>query len=310
MSAPNESMKGDSKIVDGLKVTPVKIRANVLDCMFWADANGTAFWAFDGSGTIFRISFPDLVVTQKIELNKKCSWLAPSAEGLIVSVEETQELWVLDPGTFAVKKSIKIPRIKRASSAPNLSLAFVETSPPLFYDVSQVDLKSGAVSLPAPHASHPTLSPDGKYLFVLGDGNMQRFVIRDGKAIHEQSSPRIAEGPASPGPFVSPDAKFVCMPAYGGNGGKGAIHMYPVENIERPEVVLMPGRPGVMVVNADPANGKFYALGLMVFDKEGKLEKDYKLDAGNIKQMLIHPKGGKMLLLGAGKFLLVEVPPK
>ena len=228
VSTSNDSVKGDAKDVMGAVTTPVKIRANILDCMFWADNAGTALWAIDGGGTIFRISFPDLKVTQKIELGRKCCWLAPSAEGLIVSVEETEELWVLDPATFAVKKAIKVPKIKRASSAANLSLAFAHDG----RGVLQVDLKTGALSTVSGHAWNPTVSPDGKYLFTQAGGeNMARYVIRDGKAIHEQTGPRIS-GSGS-GPFVSPDSKFVCLTAYNGNAPSGGgIYVYPVENIE------------------------------------------------------------------------------
>ena len=314
VSTPNDSVKGDAKAVDDLKVTSVKIRANVLDCMFWADANGTAFWAIDGSGTIFRVSFPDLVVTQKIELGRRCCWLAASAEGLIVSVEETEELWVLDPATFAVKKAIKVPRIRHASSASNLSVAFAHLAPDgpaRDTDVLQIDLKTGAISKIASQCVkpwNPTVSPNGKYLFFRsGNECLERYVIRDGNAVFEQKSDGIVKG-GGPGPLVSPNSKIISVPS-GITSGAG-INVYPVENIERPEVILKPGKPDVWVANADPTTGKYYAAGLLVYDKEGKLEKDYKLDAGNIKQMLVHPKGGKMLLLGSGKFLLVELPKK
>ena len=68
VSTPNESVKGQPAKVEGLAVTPVKITANVLGCMFWADKEGTAFWAVDGSGVIYNVSFPDLTITQKIDL--------------------------------------------------------------------------------------------------------------------------------------------------------------------------------------------------------------------------------------------------
>ncbi len=74
--------------------------------------------------------------------------------------------------------------------------------------------------------------------------------------------------------------------------------------------MLQPGRAGVYKVAFDPAVGKFYMEGLLAFTKEGKLEKEYKLEAGAVHQMLMHPKGGKLLVLGADKFLLVELPPK
>src|SRR5437660_1499131 len=88
-----DSVKGDVKDVMDLKVTPVKLRANVLGCLFWADRDGTGFWTLDPVGTLRLISFPDLKETRKIEIDKKCSWAAPSAEGLVVSVTETQEVW-------------------------------------------------------------------------------------------------------------------------------------------------------------------------------------------------------------------------
>src|SRR5438093_9127502 len=73
VTTPKETVQGDTTEVMGLKVTAVKLRANVLGCMCWADAKGTAFWTLDPVGTIRRIAFPDLQVTHTIELDKKCS---------------------------------------------------------------------------------------------------------------------------------------------------------------------------------------------------------------------------------------------
>src|SRR5262249_11691850 len=104
VTTPNASVKGDTKDVISLKATPTKLRAYVLGCMCWADDKGTAFWTLDPVGTIRRLSFPDLKETHNIELGKKCSWLNPSAEGLVVSVSEAQEVWLLDPDKFTVKQ--------------------------------------------------------------------------------------------------------------------------------------------------------------------------------------------------------------
>jgi hypothetical protein len=316
VTTPNASVKGDTKEVMGLQVTPVKLRANVLGCMCWADDKGTAFWALDPVGTIRRLSFPDLKETHTIELGKKCSWLNPSAEGLVVSVSELQEVWLLDPDKFTVKQRIAVSGLKRAASALSLSTAFASNGKELY----QVDLKTGKAALysgegPKFHGyADPVVSPDGKYLFTSGGfEQMNRFGIKDGKATFDQSSPRIAQGRVDIGVQVSPDSKFVTLPSYAGNYGAGKygnVFVYPVENIERAEVTLEFDGPSGMAISADPASGKFYAKGLLVFDKEGKREKEYKLDAGDVKQMLVHPQGGKLLLLGTGKFLLVELPAK
>lgn len=316
VSTPNVSVKGDTHEVMDLQVTPIKVRANVAPCMCWADDKGSACWMLDPAGTVLRVSFPDLKETHAIELGRKCSWLSPSAEGLVVSVAEVQEVWLLDPARFTVKHKIAVPGLRRAASAPSLSTAFASNGRELYV----VDLKKGKAARFSgegpkfPGYANPVVSPDGKYLFTSGGlENMHRFGIRNGKAVFEQSSPRISQGRVDIGIQVSPDSKFVTLPSYAGNYGAGSygnVFVYPVENIERAEVTLEFGGPCGMAISADPASGKFYANGLLVFDKEGKREKEYKLDAGDIKQMLVHPQGGKLLLLGTGKFLLVEMPPK
>src|SRR5262245_40913422 len=207
ITMPNESVKGDTTEVMGLKVTPVKLRANLLGCMCWADDKGTAFWALDPVGTIQRISFPDLKVTHTIELGKKCSWLSPSAEGLVVSVAEAKEVWVLDPTKFTLKQKIAVPSLQRAASALSLSTAFA----PDGKDLYEVDLKKGTAAKYSGEEpklagyKDPVVSPDGKYLFIAGTHEeMHRFGIKDGKAKFEQSSPRIAQGRVDIGIQVSP----------------------------------------------------------------------------------------------------------
>lgn len=314
VSTPKESVKGDTKEVLDLKVTPIKLRANTLGCMFWADVKGTAFYALDPVGTIRKISFPDLQVTQKIELDKKCSWLSPSAEGLVVSVAELQEVWLLDPVKGTLKKKTAVPSLKRAASALNLSTAFASNGKDLY----EIDLKNGTAAKYTAGGpkfggyDNPIVSPNGKYLFTSGGlEQMNRFGIKGGKVRFEQSSPRIAQGRVDIGVQISVDSKFVTLPCYAGNYGAGKygnIFVYPVENIERADVTLVFGGPSAMAITADPASGDFYADDLKLFDKEGSLKKDYKLAAGQMQQLLVHPAGKRFLLMGRDKFLLVEAP--
>jgi DNA-binding beta-propeller fold protein YncE len=224
---------------------------------------------------------------------------------------------VLDPSTYTVKKKITIPAIQRAVSALPLSTAFAVSGKDLY----EIDLKKGmatkyAGDMPklAGYKEQLAVTPDGNYLFVAGiHEEMHRFGIKNGKARLEQSSPRIAQGRVDIGVQVSPDSKFVTLPCYAGNytaGKYGNIFVYPVQNIERAEATLEFGSPSGMAISADPASGKFYASGLIVFDKTGKKEAEYKLGTGDIKQMLVHPQGGKIVLLGTSKFLVAEVPAK
>jgi hypothetical protein len=309
----DESYKGATTDVMDLKVTAVKLRANTAPCMFWADDKGTAFYTLDPVGTIRKISFPDLGESQKIELNKKCLWLAPSAQGLVVTMAD-QAVWLIDPANGTVRKKIAVPSVKRAESAWSLSTAFAANGKDLY----EVDLKKGTARKYGgagpkyPGHDNPVVTPNGKYLFTRGRlEEMHRFGIKGGKATFEQTSPRIQQGRVDIGIQVSPDSKFVTLPCYAGNytaGKYGNIFVYPVENIERPEVALEFGGPSAMAISADPASGNFYADDLRVFDKDGSLKKQYKLGAGPMQQLLVHPEGGKLLIMGRAKFLLVEVP--
>ena len=317
VATPDQSVKGDSKVVMDLTVTTLNIPGSLLGCMGWADDKGTAFWTLDSTGVIRRISFPDLKETHTVELGKKSLWLTSSAEGLAVSVAVPPEVWLLDSSKFTVKLKIPVPRLERAASALSLSTAFASTEGPLY----EIDLKKGkAVAYAGPKPkyggySKVVVSPDGKYLFTSGGiEQMNRFAIKNGKASFEQASQRISQGTVSIGIQVTPDSKYVMLPCFPGNyGGKGNL-IFPVGDIQTEAFGLLVRGEDGMAISSDPVSGNFYSGGLISFDKEGTKQKEYKLGLGKIQQILAHPNGGKLLVLGVnqGKFtlVLVELPKK
>jgi uncharacterized protein (TIGR03066 family) len=319
VTASGQSLRGATQDLVDLKVTDVTLPARTtLPCLTWADEQGSAFFALDSAGVLRRVSFPDFKAVQKADLGKKCSWLALSAEGLVVSLPELQEVWVVGTEKYNVKRAIPVPSLKRAVSAPGLSVAFASNGDELY----ELDLRKGTAAKfsgeagQAPGFADPVLTPDGKYLFTRGGfENMHRFAVQDGKLTYQQSSPRIAQGRVDVGIQISPDSRRVCLPCYAGNYGAGkygCIFVYGVGNIEKEEFIL---DPGCMAVGFDPKGG--YLLGeggpqsgqtLRLFDANGQLRKDYKLGTGGVLQMLVYPAGNKVLLLTGEKAMLVEVP--
>ena len=316
-----EDLKGATTSVRDVKVTPFKVRSPLLGCLFWVDARGSAFYGLDPAGVIHRYAFPELKETQRIELDAPCTYLSPSAEGLVVSVPQRHEVWVLDPDKGTIKQRVGVASLERAVSAPGLSTAFATAAGGI---LCEIDLRSGKVAVYGGEArsfggyARPVMSPDGKHLFTTGGiEQMYRFSVRDGKARYEQTSPRIAQGRVDVGVQVSVDSKLVTLPTYAGNYGApyGGVFVYPVENIEQPLVTLAFGGPAGGAVAADPASGKFYGHSghenqWLVFDPSGKVQGTYDLGTKALKQILVHPAGGQVLLLGTAKVLLVEVPPK
>src|SRR5207302_9681798 len=95
----------------------------------------------------------------------------------------------------------------------------------------------------------PAVTPDGKYLFLVGGiEQLMRFAIDGQELKFEEASQRIAQGRLE-GVDVSPDGAHVCIPSGGGNyGGKGlpdigsyGTYIFALRNLARPDGVLRQG---------------------------------------------------------------------
>src|SRR5262249_2827191 len=118
-AAQEESLKGDPLKVDDVTATPVELDVkSLLPCLTWADEKGSAFFACDGNGVLRRISYPALKVTRKKDFERKIAWLALTAEGLLLTLPDPQEAWLLDANSWDVKTKIAVPSLKRAVGAP------------------------------------------------------------------------------------------------------------------------------------------------------------------------------------------------
>ncbi len=324
-----DSLKGDEKETGDVKFARIDLPAKELaPPLAWADEKGTAFYALTRNGVLWKVSFPDFVVKEKKDLGRKCSWLAVSKEGLLVTVPDPQEVWVVDPAKLSsVKKKIAVPNVQRAVSAPNLSVAVAGGGDKFRGGgLSALDLKTGKATPmefpPDPDAprrmigkDRPVISPDGKYLFTEGYEQITRFVLARGKWKFEESSPRIAQGPTRGGIIVSPDSKFVCLPSGGGNYGAGyATHVYPINSFQKRQCTLETG-PYPAAVGFDPAGGYIYGQNarnsLILFGPTGVKKKEYKLGPGglDVSQYLVHPAGNKVLIVMKDYVYYAETTP-
>jgi len=227
-NSPGVPLKGDTRTVDDLKATPLKLSPNaLLPCLLWADAEGSAFLALEGgSGVLRRISFPDCKVTKENNLERKFSWMSLSAEGLLLSCPDAEQIWVVDPATLEVRGNIAVPKLKRAVSAPGLSVAIacdssggytgtmsnvrqlqldaakalaegkktLETHDQKLYVVdlvkktfTPVTVPTGRFGLNAVGVDSPAVTPDGAHVFTQGLA-MSRFSLKNGRLLYEQSA--------------------------------------------------------------------------------------------------------------------------
>jgi hypothetical protein len=121
-TATGDSLKGDAKQVMDVTVTRVKLsETTTLPCVAWADDKGSAFYALDASGTLRRVTFPDLKEEWRQDLKEKCAWLSPSSEGLLVTLADGKEVWLIDPAGGAMKSCFAIDGVKRAAGCAGRS---------------------------------------------------------------------------------------------------------------------------------------------------------------------------------------------
>jgi hypothetical protein len=333
--AVRRPLKEDRRQVDDAAVTTLRLGGadGILPCLCWS-GDGRSFFYLDGPhGVLGQAALDGLEEVRRLEVGGKCSWLSASAEGLLVAVAERSQVWVVDPERLRVKARLDVPGAERAVSAPGLSLAFARGTPlgfPGGAHLYVLDLKAGTVSRAAinglpdkflPAWQGARVTGDGKYLFT-HHTELSRFRIDGPRLIYEDTGPNVVGGGRVVDLALSPDGRFACLPAGGGNDIAGpfpgrpdlrrySLYVYPVRDLQRPAFPLEIGAYPT-VVGFDPVARLVYAKNsdhqLMVFDETGQPKKQYQISnpTDEVRQFLAHPKGRKLLLL-ANKLYLVEL---
>jgi hypothetical protein len=323
----DDDLKGDTNEEDGLRITPIELhhKDKMLRCLLWANKAGSSFFALNSDGELKLISVPDFKVLKTKDFERKLAWMSMSAEGLLLTAPDPQEIWVVDPESLAIKKKIEVPNLTRAASAPGLSVAFACDKDYYNRKLYIADLKKGKVvkfALPpdTPRGigfANPQVSPDGRFLFTNGPtGRLERFAFKDGKLKLQESSPQLSAN-GEHNIQISSDSKLVCCPVGTGNGNGTKSYstiVYPTSSFKKFECVLETGGyPSA--VGFDPAGGYIYAQNnhsaLLVYTLTGVKKREYKGEGGGaIRQYLVHPAGNKVLVLTNRKLYFIEVPPK
>ncbi len=297
---------------------------SALRSLCWL-ADGKTFYFLDGKGTLRKIGLLDLTEELRLDTGLKCGWVSVSAEGVVLTVTERQEVWLLDPATFKVKSRIQVGALAQAVSAPGLSFAYATTT--RGDSLVVLDLKKGE----AVHEhtggefargvgfGKAIVSPDGKYLFTVGGAEqLYRFAIAGNRVKYEEESLRIVQG-RHEGIDVSADSSMVAVPSGGGNykiaGVEGVgpycTYLFEVGNIRKPKLVIKQG-PYPLTIAFDRKADLIYAHQgghqLILFNSKGIRLKELQLGAGSTRQILAHPEGKKMLVLTDQKLFCVELP--
>ncbi len=322
-----------SRELGDIKFVEKRISGMMLPpCMCWAPSGKSFYLLEPNPGRVSEIEFVSLKEIAHASIGKKCAWMCLSSEGLLVALEDDQEIWILGPESLDVKGTISTPGPRVIASCPKLSIAYSTDGQGL---MSILDLKEKQlVKQLAPTAfgreggfKYPAVSSDGKYLFTTGrDEQLIRYRIKGSLLRFEEQGPRLGILPQKI--ELSPDDAFICLPSVGGNhpwaleGPPGSSHaaglappnpmfIYKTTHLSTPVMTISAGSfPKALAVDAK--GGWVYAHGggkqLVVFDSQGIKLKEFNFGMGETKQFLVHPDGGKFVMLTMSGLHSVTMP--
>lgn len=326
---PTSRELGDLKIVEkrvsGMMCPP---------CMCWAPSGKSFYFLEPNPGRVSEIDFKTMQEISQTSIGKKCSWMCLSSEGLLVALEDDQEIWILGPESLDVKGTISTPSPHVIASSPKLAVAYSIDGQGM---LSILDLKEKQlVKQLAPTSfgkdggfKYPVVSSDGKYLFTTGnEEQLIRYRIKGSLLRFEEQSPRLGILPQKI--ELSPDDAYICLPSVGGNHASAIdpppgsprapyppppnpIFIYKSTHLSFPVMTIGAGMfPKALAV--DVKGGWVYAHGggkqLVVFDSHGLKLKEFNFGMGDTRQFLVHPDGGKFVMLTMTALHAVTMPPK
>jgi WD40 repeat protein len=309
-TTPGTHLAGSAEAIrGGGSATAIRLDGDELVGELCWSNDPTAFFTLDRRGVLRRIRLDGFVEERRLDLARRCGWLAVSQEGLVVTLLDLQEAWVIDPGTLQVRKRVAAPSAARVVASPQTSIA-VAANGQQGGPLTVLDLAKGQPLRQYNFSTvHAAMSPDGKYLFSQGwMEEMYRFRLSNSKLSLEETGHRIASNGQRIN--LSPDSKYVCLPSGGGNGtvpggppaGGYSTHIYPVDDIRRPAFILESG-PYPRVVGFDPKAGLVFTQNfsnhLLVYSYAGLKQREMSFHRANREepqQYLAHPAGKKLLV--------------
>lgn len=271
----------------------------------WAE-DGESFHALDRTGVLRHVAYPGLKEIRKIELGQVCFSLGACKPGLILTLPELQEVWIIDRDTLAVTRRVGVNNIGSLLTGPSLEYAYLFADSQPF----RLNLADGTVAPMVLTAApgfkgfgYANLTPDGKYLFADG-GLLTAYKIDNLKlTFKDQSNEQMGSGNKE-GICISPDSQWVCFPTGGGNEGASyGTYIYRTDDLSKPAFLMKQGAYPE-VVGFDPPHHRFFSQNgdhyLLIFDDKGR-----QLGAYGASQQVMHkvrqyaarPTDGRALLL-------------
>ncbi len=297
----------------------------VIPAVFSPD--GAWLYLVDASNVIRKIGTTDFTEQAYLEAGASCTSLGYSRAGLVAAVTGSNAVWVLDPDSLKVKRSIPAQAARMVTASPATGICFVESRiearepsgvSGVYSQLLMMDLEKGqslhrlqseyyargTYNLRIGNTSFdygfgtPHLTKDGKYLYLAGHSSnkrLRRFRVDGEDLIYERS--------------------FGLFPRFMGEGtlvsqkrGFRSYFVHELEESDEPKFEIDVDEAGPMAI--DPKSGSIYLLGsagnMYVFDTTGKKAANFVVTAG-VSYLLPHPGGERLLGWGQDRILYYDL---
>jgi hypothetical protein len=321
-TGPGKVQEARPLLLSGAPVTAKTLNLdgqNLVGDVSWS-SDGRSFFVLDEAGVLRRISLKDFREERRLEVNRPCTCLSVSKAGLLVTVVDLQEVWVIDPTSLQVTQRVTAPAASRVVSSPRLDVAVAAGART---GLAVLDLVNGrpAHEFPTLPSAYAVVSADGKYVFAEGGiEQLYRIRINGQDLAEEQCSDRL--GPKARAIHVSSDGKYVCLPSEAGNlpipaapGKLGyATHIFPVDDLKKPAWTVISG-PYPRAVGYDPRGAYFFAQNaqspLLLYNYATGVRQRVIRTSGPDRleplQFSAHPEGGKLLIRAAKAVVFADL---
>jgi hypothetical protein len=285
-----------------------------LRCLCWTP-EGTGFYTLQkDNGAVTRVRLDGFQEERRLPIGRKCHWLAVCSEGVVVSVEELQEVWLLDGETLDVKGRVPVPKVTQLAASPVVRFVVAEQGQQ-GEKVHVLDM--AALGISASHAQGqntryhgPVMTPDGAFVLTADAGyhELYRYRLWEGSLQAEDHSAAFGSGAVYVGICVSPDGKQVALPTGGGNAGPVTGNrpyrtaIFATDRLREPLFAIDQGAYPMCVAFAPRLQricSQNHNKDFIVFDSTGKRLQEYLVGTPGrfVWQMLVHPEESCLLLL-------------
>lgn len=323
----------ESREVHGLQATTLDIQSQRRASgsvgrapMAWS-ADGSHAYFVDGSDILRKVRTAGLIEELSLRLKGSCNFIACSKAGLVLSLQGTDCLWVVDPQSLRVKYEVSIPNIGSVAANPSTAIGFVNalgerSSAGSESKLLMFNFETGQVihSLKSIYGRHnfqvkqvfPVqnfvamyMSSDGKFLYA-GLNSIHQFRVAEQDLIYVQSSTHLNSGSRSH-LALSVDGESVAMSSSATTLGNG-MAVFQTKDLGRLSAILDKGSRS-LAIGWDPKNEQIYVANdrdLHVFDSRGGKLTQFAHELTIPCRIMVHPQGGKFLIWALSKIEYVD----